>query len=136
MPAPSLVTFKLRFPEFGDGLDTPIQFWLDEVGAVLCEASFGTCYGEAVETLAAHKLALSQGRQAGAQSNGAGNVQIQAQGAVVSASADGLSVSFATTKAATSGSNREAYLSQTPYGVEYLSLRSRCLPRGRVAGCP
>lgn len=135
MPAPSLPTFKLRFPEFGDGIDDAITFWLGETDAELCESSFGTCYGVAVETLSAHKLALSQQRQANAQTDGSGSVQIQPQGTIASASADGLSVSFAVPKSAT-GNAREAYLSQTPYGIEYLSIRAKCLPRGRVAGCP
>lgn len=136
MAAPSLETFKLRFPEFGNDIDTAIQFWLDDVEAELSEPSFGDCYGVAVETLAAHKLALSQSRQAGAQVNSSGNIEIRPQGVVTSASADGLSVGLATPNSATSQSTREAYLSLTPYGVEYLAIRSRCLPRGRVAGCP
>lgn len=129
MAAPSVETFKIRFPELASAGDPVIQFWIDDVVAELCEPNFGDCYPVAVETLAAHRLALSLQRQAQSAQGITPTV-----GAVQSASADGLSVSLATTKAAT-GSGREAYLAQTPYGLEYLSIREKCLGRGRVTSC-
>lgn len=132
MAAPTVRSFKLRFPEFSGVDDPTIEFWLGDVDSELSETAFGEHYNKAVETLAAHELALSNQRAANAQTDESGKVQTQPQGTVVSASADGLSVSLAAPKAAT-GTNREAYLSQTPYGTAYLSLRARCLRRARVA---
>lgn len=129
MAAPSVETFKIRFPELAGSGDTVIQFWIDDVAAELSEPNFGDCYPVAVETLAAHRLALSLQRQAQASQGITPTV-----GAVQSASADGLSVSLAQHKAAT-GNAREVYLSQTPYGLEYLSIREKCLGRGRIASC-
>lgn len=129
MAAPSIVTFKIRFPELAVATDPVIEFWIDDVAAELSEPNFGDCYPVAVETLAAHKIALSQQRQAQAAQG-----ITPTAGTVQSASADGLSVSMALSKAAT-GSGREAYLSQTPYGVEYLSIREKCLGGGRVSSC-
>ncbi len=129
MPAPSRATFRMRFPEFDPINDDVVDFWLDDTIAELSETNFGDCYGVAVETLAAHKLSLSGQRQ----TQTAEGVQ-PISGAVQSASADGLSVSFGASKAST-GSGREYYLSQTPYGIDYLSIREKCLGRGRLAGC-
>tara|TARA_R110002126_G_scaffold10384_5_gene47310 strand:- start:5971 stop:6363 length:393 start_codon:yes stop_codon:yes gene_type:complete len=129
MAAPSVDTFKIRFPELISAGDTVIDFWIVDVVEELCEPNFGDCYPVAVETLAAHRLALSLQRQAQAAQGITATV-----GAVQSASADGLSVSLAVSKAAT-GSGRESYLAQTPYGLEYLSIREKCLGRGRVTSC-
>ena len=129
MSAPSLTTFRIRFPEFVASADPVAQFWIDDVVAELSVPNWGDCYPVAVETLAAHRLALSLQRQAQIAQGITPTV-----GAVQSASADGLSVSLAVSRAAT-GSGRESYLAQTPYGLEYLSLREKCLSRGRVTQC-
>ena len=109
----SLASFKARFPEFGDD-DGRIQFWIDETEDELSAASFGNNYETAVDMLAAHKLALSNQR--------ANDVNAP-QGAVTSASADGLSVSLAVKPSSTSMNDRTAWLAQTSYGVEYLARR-------------
>lgn len=135
MAAPSPETFKTRFPEFASIAGGVIQFWIDDVEAVLSDA-WGDCYPVAVETLAAHRLALSQARQANASTSANGAVEISGGiGAITSASADGLSVSFAVPSVAANGSVTDAALSRTPYGIDYLALRASCMPRGRVAGC-
>lgn len=131
MAAPSVTTFKIRFPELAASGDPVIEFWIDDVVTELYEPNFGDCYPVAVETLAAHRLALSLQRQEQVN-GGAGALKV---GTVQSASADGLSVSLTTPRAA-AGSGREAWLAQTPYGLEYLSIREKCLGRGRVASCP
>lgn len=129
MAAPSVDTFKLRFPELAGSGDPAIQFWIDDVVAELCEPNFGDAYPVPVETLAAHRLTLSLQRQAQAEQGITATV-----GTVQSASADGLSVSLAVSKAAT-GSGREAQLAQTPYGLEYLSICEKSLSRGRLTSC-
>ena len=129
MASPSVPTFKIRFPELSCSGEGTIQFWIDDVAAELSECSFGDGYPVAVETLAAHRLALSLQRQSQAAQGITPTV-----GAVQSASADGLSVSLATPRAA-AGSGQEAYLAQTPYGLEYLAIRERYLSRGRVSSC-
>lgn len=129
MTDPSLITFRIRFPEFAATQDEVVDFHLNEVGGDLSASNWGDCYPVAVETLAAHRIAVSNQRQAQAAMGVAATV-----GTVQSGGAAGLSVSLALSKSAT-GSPREAQLSQTPYGLEYLALRQSCLGRGMVVKC-
>ncbi len=136
MAAPDITSFKLRFPELAGNagnLDARINFYLADTIAELSVAAWGDRYAKAVELLSAHRLALAMQRSADAQTDGAGNVTVAQQGTIQSASADGLSVSFAGKQSQTSGTVVEEDYSQTPYGVEYMTLRARTLRRGRLA---
>lgn len=133
MAAPDLASFKLRFPEFGSALDARINFYLADTIAELDVRAWGIMYAKAVELLSAHRLALSQQRAAEAQTTAGGNVVIGQQGTIANASADGLSVGFAGKQSQSSGTVAEEDYSQTPYGIEYMTLRARTLRRGRLA---
>lgn len=125
---PSLALFRILFPEFASVSDETIQAYLDGNIEVLSMPAWGACYGRAVMYLAAHELALSQARIA--SSVDAGGVVVAPTGVVQSASAEGLSVSFAVPS---NRSEYAAWLAQTPYGQRYLALMRSCLSRGRLS---
>ncbi len=135
MAAPDVTSFKARFPEFGSGVDARITFYLADVVAELSKPAWGTVpiWAKACETLAAHRLALSQQRTAEAQVTDGGQVVIAQQGTIQNASADGLSVGFAGKQSQTAGTVAEEEYSQTPYGIQYMTMRARFLRRGRLA---
>lgn len=114
-------------------LDPRITFYLTDVILELSQPAWGISYAKACELLAAHRLALSQQRKAEAQTTEGGEVIIAQQGTIVNASADGLSVGFASKQSQTAGTVVEEDYSQTPYGIEYMTLRARTLRRGRLA---
>lgn len=130
-----LAKFRLKYPEFSTVDDTTVNFWLQEAIDCLSESAWGDCYEKAVIAYAAHLLALSQLRISGTQIDDDGNVVVQQTGVIANASADGLSVGFAQNAGVTGANDVDALLQQTPYGQEYLSLKRRCLSRGRVAAC-
>jgi hypothetical protein len=130
-----LPAFRARFPEFAPVVDATVQVWLDDSEADLSPEAWGDCYDRAVLYFAAHQLALSQNRVAGAAVGAGGAVVTTGgAGAIASASGGGLSVSFAVPKQATDGSIADAWLLQTAYGQYYLQLRDTCISTGRIAG--
>ena len=122
--------YRALYPEHGPIAGAEIEAQIDAALEHLSRPRWGRCYPRAVLTLAAHEVALAQVRQAGAVTTEGGQVVGQASGTVASASAGGLSVSFAV-PASTSRSDA-AYFSQTAYGQRYLALLRECLSRGRV----
>jgi hypothetical protein len=131
--AVDLKTFKALFPEFCSIDDDVINLWLSETLDYLSAAAFGDCYDRAALYFTAHELAMSQARLASAQESD-GAVVVQGGGIVQSASAGGLSVSYATPQFAVNGNADDAYYAQTPYGIKYLKLRDTCIGSGRLAG--
>lgn len=127
---PDLAAFRIIYPEFSPVSDEIVEFYIADAVETLNENAWGVCYAKAVLSLAAHNLALSMARQASATDDGSGVVEIGATGAIASASAGGLSVSF--TPTASASSDDGAFYSQTPYGQHYMSLRRECLSRGRL----
>lgn len=128
---PDLPTFSLLYPEFDAVEDTVVQFWIDKAIDKLLEEAWGLCYTEGTLAHAAHELALSLARQASVIDAASGDTVIGATGVITSASAEGLSVSFAQQKSA-SETDDGAFYAQTPYGQHFLALRRECLPRGRL----
>lgn len=128
-----LPTYRALYPEHGPVLDAVVEVQIDAALDHLSRNSWGRCYPRAVLTWAAHEVALAQARQAGAVITEGGQVVGQASGTVASASAGGLSVSFAVP--ASASSSDAAYFSQTAYGQRYIALMRECLSRGRMAGC-
>ena len=128
-----LPTYRALYPEHGPVLDAVVEVQIDAALDHLSRKNWGRCYPRAVLTWAAHEVALAQARQAGAVITEGGQVVGQASGTVASASAGGLSVSFAVP--ASASSSDAAYFSQTAYGQRYIALMRECLSRGRIAGC-
>ena len=122
--------YRALYPEHGPIVDAVIEVQIDAALEHLSRQRWGRCYPRAVLTLAAHEVALAQARQAGAVITENGQVVGQAAGTVASASAGGLSVSFAVPASAIRSD--AAYFSQTAYGQRYLALLRECLSRGRV----
>ena len=125
-----LPTYRALYPEHGPLLDAVVEVQIDAALDHLSRKNWGRCYPRAVLTWAAHEVALAQARQAGAVITEGGQVLGQASGTVASASAGGLSVSFAVP--ASASRSDAAYFSQTAYGQRYLALMRECLSRGRV----
>lgn len=128
-----LPTYRALYPEHGPVLDAVVEVQIDAALDHLSRNNWGRCYSRAVLSWAAHEVALAQARQAGAVITEGGQVVGQASGTVASASAGGLSVSFAVPVSASSSD--AAYFSQTAYGQRYIALMRECLSRGRIAGC-
>ena len=125
-----LPSYRALYPEHGPIVDAVIEVQIDAALEHLSRQRWGRCYPRAVLTLAAHEVSLAQARQAGAVITENGQVVGQAAGTVASASAGGLSVSFAVP--ASASRSDAAYFSQTAYGQRYLALMRECLSRGRV----
>ena len=132
---PDLPTFRIVYGEFASVADATVQFWLDDATDTLSERAWGRCYAKACLSYAAHNLALSMNRTANAVDAGDGIVETGASGTVASATADGLSVSFAVPNSATQD-DANAYYAQTDYGKRYMALKRECLSRGGLVGCP
>ena len=128
-----LPSYRALYPEHGPIVDAVIEAQLDAALDHLSHKSWGRCYPRAVLTYAAHEVALAQSRMAGTVTTESGEVVGQATGAVASASAGGLSVSFALPASASRCDT--AYFSQSAYGQRYLALMRECLSRGRMVGC-
>lgn len=131
---PNLETFRIIYPEFVTIDDTVVQFWIDDAIEFLLESAWGKCYPKAVLSLSAHELSLTQSRQANSAVNAAGLVEVGQSGIISSASEGDLSVSFES-KSETAKTADSSIYSQTPYGLQYLSLRRQCLRRGTLT-CP
>ncbi len=127
-----LPSYRALYPEHEPLADSLIELQLCEAREHLSASGWGRCYERALLLWAAHELALSQARQASAAKTDAGHVVVQASGTVTSASAAGVSVTFAVPIAARS--HEAAYFNQSPYGQRYLALMRECLSRGRVLG--
>lgn len=122
--------YRALYPEHGPIADAVIEVQITAALEHLSRQRWGRCYPRAVLSFAAHEVSLAQARLAGAVITEGGQVVGQAAGTVASASAGGLSVSFAVP---TSASRSDAaYFSQTAYGQRYLALLRECLSRGRV----
>ena len=125
--AADIEKFKALFPELCSLGDNTIEAWIAEAIDYLCPDSWGECFDRACNYYAAHELALAGQRQDEVTGSGAGGV-------VQSASAGGMSVSYAVPNFAVNGTIDEAVYATTPYGKKYLQLRDSCLPSGRLAG--
>lgn len=127
-------TFKAMFPEFCDVADSTVSIWITEGQDFLCPDAWGDCFHRAVLYFTAHNLAQAQQRAANTRSRGGKTVVSGGSGALQSASAGGLSVSYATPQFATQGNADEVDFATTPYGIKYLSLRDTCIAAGQLAG--
>lgn len=118
---PTLENFRALFGEFDAVSDAKVQLFLDEA---IEKMNSDECYGTATLYRTAHELALNL------QATDSDNVS--GAGALTSASADGLSVSFAQVDWANSAEG--SYWSKTPYGQKYMQLIYECSGGSRVVG--
>lgn len=125
MIEPTLVNFRLLFPEFDGVDDARVELFLQ---CAIDAMNSGECYAKATLYRTAHELSLNI-----QQSSGSDNVS--GAGALTSASADGLSVAFASVDWANSADG--SWWSKTPYGQKYMQLIAECSKGSRVTGgCP
>lgn len=127
MADPTVADFQAAFPELA--AVTNIQFTLDTYITTLSRKNWGDCFNPAVLLRSAHGIALEQNRQAESTQSGGFSVTPGGRGALTSASAGGLSSSYTDPKQANDNSH-DAWLKLTPYGQQYVSLRSQCLSSG------
>lgn len=118
---PTLENFRALFEEFASVADAKVQLFLDEA---IEKMNSDDCYGTATLYRTAHELALNL------QATDSDNVS--GAGALTSASADGLSVSFAQVDWANSADG--SYWAKTPYGQKYIQLIYECGGGSRVVG--
>lgn len=126
---PTLALFRVLYPEFSSVSDVTVEFYLDDNACGMSQSSWGRCYAKAALYMTAHQIALSQARIASTADSG-GAAVVSPTGVVQSASAEGLSVSFAVPQ---NRSEYASWLGQTPYGQELLALQRQCLSRGRLS---
>ena len=120
---PTLENFRALFEEFASVADAKVQLFLDEA---IEKMNSDECYGTATLYRTAHELALNL--------QATDNDNVSGAGALTSASADGLSVSFAQVDWANSAEG--SYWSKTPYGQKYMQFIYECSSGSRaVGGC-
>lgn len=122
MIEPTLANFRILFPEFASTDDARVSLFLD---CAVEEMNSDPCYGKATLYRTAHELALSNQQSGDSES-------VSGAGAITSASADGLSVSFANVDWANSADG--SWWSKTPYGQKYMQLISECSKGSRITG--
>lgn len=127
----TLANFRALFPEFAPVSDPRVQLFVDLAAEELDAPAWGVKYGDAVLTFGAHLLSLSDTRAASATATAAGAVLVPQAGAIQSATAENLTVSFAASVRGKSAN--EEWLGQTPYGQAFAALRRRVLSRGRLS---
>lgn len=123
--------FRLRFPEFSDGVeytDPRVQMFLDDAANIyigLDEGRWCGKYNYAQCYLAAHLLHIGTGAEAGDSTSKAGPVS--------SKTAGGVSVTRAV--ATSARSNGDDFFMSTSYGQQYLNVRNSCFVGVLVANC-
>ena len=131
-----LASFRILYPEFNGVSDDTVTAYIEIATDSLDDVNWSDCYARAVLAVTAHEIALSQNRQANAQTNEIGQVITSAgSGAITSASAGGISASYAQSASVSAGNDTDAYYSQTQYGQQYLSLKRQCLSYAVLASC-
>lgn len=129
--ATDVATFRIRFPEFADGVeysDVRIQLFLDDAANCYMGPDENRWYGKydyAQSFLAAHLLTVGTGSEAGDSSVKAGPVS--------SKTAGGVSVSRAVV--AKDRSDLDDFYMGTTYGQQFLIIRNTCFVGVTVANC-
>ena len=124
--APTVASFKARYPEFADVPANRVVAVLEEVAYEVGELWPDEYRGAAALALVAHLLATG-----GALTTSDGMVSSLAPGAVVSQRAGDTEIKYsssATSGSTSSGSTTATSYERTAYGQRYLELRSRSFP--------
>lgn len=101
--------------EFKSASDEDISFWTDLQAPVVSKKKFGADYNLAVALLVCHAM-----KMAGNGDSSLGT--IANTGRLASVSEGGVSISFATSTAGTTG---DAEYQLTSYGLQFISIRNR-----------
>lgn len=109
--------FRALFPEFSDFDDIKIYIQIETAKGLVSKDVWGDMYTLGVSLIAAHRLTLQN------LTSGSGSINLDAGRKVSSKSVAGVSVSYEATASVT-GDTGEVYWNSTPYGREYLYLRS------------
>jgi hypothetical protein len=117
-----IATIRALFPDLATVPDATVQAFLDDAIDTVAAGSWGRCLVKAQLYYAAHHCALFKGRMSATGIQGAGPIQ--------SASAEGLSVSFAIPSGR---GEAQSWWGQTPHGTAYMALQRQCLSRGGLS---
>ena len=121
--ATPLEILRLVATEFSEVKDETVQTWIDLTVPLVSRKRFGTVYEQALALLTAHRMkTASVGSEvnANADLDEVGGVGVAFR--VGSYSAGGESIGF-NNSVLTSSLNPDAELTQTVYGVQFISLR-------------
>ncbi len=106
---------KMVGAEFKETSDDDIGFWIEIQAPVISRKKFGTDYNLALALLVCHAM-----KMAGNGDNSLGT--ISDTGRLASVSEGGVSISFATSTAGTTG---DAVYQLTSYGLQFIEIRNR-----------
>ena len=101
--------------EFKEASDDDIKFWIELQAPVISRKKFGADYNLALALLTCHAM-----KMAGSGDNSLGT--IANTGRLASVSEGGVSISFATSTAGTTG---DAAYQLTSYGLQFIEIRNR-----------
>ena len=104
--------------EFKAMPDEDISFWIGLQAPVISQKKFGADYNLAVALLVCHAM-----KMAGNGDSSLGT--IANTGRLASVSEGGVSISFATSTAGTTGTTGDAEYQLTSYGLQFISIRNR-----------
>lgn len=131
-----IATFNILFPEFESIDDVTVQFYLDKSDCTLSDVYWGDTKPEAQLYYSAHQIAVSQNRQANAQTSAGGQVITSGgAGAITSASAGAISVGYAQSATSAEGSDADTPFTTTAYGQWFLYLKRTRMPLALVGIC-
>lgn len=119
--APTYAEFVAKYPAFASLTEAAVQDQIDESAALLFLGAWGDWYSTAVELDTAHNLALSSMLMTDA------TTAVIGSGIVSSASAAGVTTSFATPELGEKRTSRDWY-TKSIFGQKFLRLRNVVMP--------
>lgn len=121
-------------PEFKDMNEDDLKFWIELSEPYVSESQYGRLYPQALAYLTAHKMALNAPAES---QEGEVNVSVKSTMNVASYTEGSTSISFNNSAVSSGGggtSGTEAEYLLTAYGLQFLSIRKRCIVPIMVAG--
>ncbi len=126
---------RMVAPEFADKSDDDLRGWIELSEPYISERQYGKFYPQALAYLTAHKMSLNTPVEAEAQGE---RIDISVKNTMNVASFTEGSTSIAFNNSAVSGGaasgNADAEYLLTAYGIQFLSIRKRCIVPIMIAG--
>jgi len=116
--------FRLIAPEFSGTSDDDVDMWISLTRPLVSKRRFGSVYGQALALLAAHRMSLG-GAHGEDPLADIGKIGVGGLMRVTDYSEGETSVGFNSDMS--QYAQADAELTLTPYGVQYLTLRRKCI---------